>query len=119
MEGQVGIFFMHERKIHYECTPVKDAEDYGHLKTHGTGHPEFWKRLQARGIVPREQEYDEVPRGRITYDTRERLFYVFLDRCIREQAWAVDEVLDAFDLQKMAVELLGRQPLPMPGLHVS
>ena len=73
MDGKVGIIFMRGDDLWIDCTPVGDAVDYGTLKTHDKGHPSYWEQLQERHAVPADEEYDEIPRGRVTYDTRKKV----------------------------------------------
>jgi len=106
MEPRVGIVFLYDGELFSEMTPVSRAEDYGLLKTHANGHPSFWEELQRTGDAPRDIEYDEVARGRITYDTRKEIFYVFLDRCINERRRAIHSIIDAFGLAGVNTEVL-------------
>jgi hypothetical protein len=86
MDSDVGIIFMHGGDdLWIDSTPVNAALDYGDLKTHEKGHPDYWEQLQESHSVPRDKEYDEKPRGRATFDTRKSIYYLFLDRCIRER----------------------------------
>jgi hypothetical protein len=67
MDGMVGIIFMRGNDLWIDSTPVGDAADYGTLKTHDPRSPAYWEQLQERHAVPMDEEYDEVPRGRVTY----------------------------------------------------
>jgi len=88
----VGIFFLYENRLLVEGTPVKEAQPYGEFMGHSNGHPNFWRNLQRNKIVPQEVEYDEVPRGRVGYQTKEGKFYVFLDPCILANQKMVDQI---------------------------
>jgi hypothetical protein len=46
MEGQVGIIFLLSDVLLIEGTPVHEASNYGALKMHEKGHPDFWEGLQ-------------------------------------------------------------------------
>ncbi len=82
LSAEVGIIFLHENRLWIDSTPVNEAAEYGALKTHEKGHPEYWEELQRRGVVPMDVEYDEVPRGRVTADPSQGTFLLLLDRCI-------------------------------------
>lgn len=71
------------------------------------GHPDFWEQLQQRRDVPSDVEYDEVPRGRVTFDTHKQMYFVFLDRCIRKQSGVVQQIKDQFSLQGSFIEVMG------------
>ena len=68
------------------------------MKTHDRGHEDFWEQLQARGLVPGDEEYDECPRGRVCYDTRRRIFRLYLDKCIAGNKDAVSRIMHAMNL---------------------
>ena len=63
-------------------TPLNKAEPYGEFRNFPASYITFWERLQRDGIVRREMEYEEPPRGRVTYSTRTGQFEVLADRCI-------------------------------------
>ena len=67
---RVGIFFVYENCLLVEGTPVNEAQPYGDFMGHAGGHPDFWRNLQRNKNVPREVEYDEVPRD--VWGTRRR-----------------------------------------------
>jgi hypothetical protein len=92
IEPEVGIFFVYDGNPFIEGTPVSEAETYGNFKGHPTGHPAFWRTLQRNGAVPSDVEYDEAPRGRVGYNTKERKFYVFADPCILKESQMIDRI---------------------------
>jgi hypothetical protein len=84
--------------VFIDGTTLADAVDYGALKTHEKGHPDFWAELQQKCRVPHDEEYDEVPRGRVTYDTRRQVYLLFLDRCIRNRPETVSKIMEILHL---------------------
>ena len=48
--------------------------------------------------MPQDEEYDETPRGRATFDTRKSIYYLFLDRCIRERPEMIARIFRALQL---------------------
>lgn len=116
MDGHVGIIFVRGSDLFFDSSATADAVDYGALKTHEKGHPEFWAELQQKWLVPRDEEYDEVPRGRVTYDTRKNVYYLFLDRCISERPKMVARIIEALHLPpKPATEVLSDSHYKCPG----
>ena len=77
---------------------------YGLFKSEETEHDRFWKFLQRFDVVPREVEYDEVPRGRVEYDTNEKNFHVYADPCILKDRKALDEIYRGFRLPSANTE---------------
>jgi hypothetical protein len=97
-EPEVGIFFLYNGHVYVDGTPVSLGESFGNFKGHGAGHDSFWRTLQRVDIVPKDVEYDEVPRGRVGYDVKERKFYIFADACILKNERALDKVDSDFNL---------------------
>ena len=91
-EPQVGIFFLVQGGLFVEGTPVSQAEDYGHAKTHGRGHLRLWGELVSAGKVPAD-EYEEHPRGRVSYHCDTNRFLLLADRCILRDKAVVAEVM--------------------------
>ena len=95
---RVGIFFVYENCLLVEGTPVNEAQPYGDFMGHAGGHPDFWRNLQRNKNVPREVEYDEVPRGRVGYQKKDAKFYLFLDPCIMANLEIVDQIMCELNL---------------------
>lgn len=78
----VGIFWfvLHDGRVELVAhkTPWPDAEDYGDFKTEAMAHYSFWPTLQKKLKLP--GEYEDSPRGRVVYNTREDRFTVYIDR---------------------------------------
>ena len=81
-EPRVGIFWMLNGEPLIDYAPLSEAEPYGDHVTHPRGHAEVWEQYQLGGVVPREMEYEEAPRGRVMYNTKTRRFTLLADRCI-------------------------------------
>jgi hypothetical protein len=95
---RVGIFFVHDNYAWIDSTPLEEAIPYGDVLTHDKGHDAFWEELQASGSVPRDEEYDECPRGRVCYDTKTKTFHLYLDRCILKRQEMVERIIRAMNL---------------------
>ena len=56
------------------------------------GHERLWLRYQRIGAVPRDVEYDEVPRGRVIFNVTRNQFYLLADRCILRDRVILDRI---------------------------
>ena len=88
---KVGILFVHDNYPWIDSTPLDEAVLYGDVLTHDKGHDTFWEELQVSGSVPRDEEYDEYPRGRVCYDAKTKAFRLYLDRCILRRKEIVEQ----------------------------
>jgi len=97
---QVGIVFVYKGKVFIDGTPVTEAESLGggQFKIHAHDHYKYWEQLRGMGAVPADVEYDEVPRGRVVYDTQTRKYTLFLDRCILKNKKLVSRIMAQMSL---------------------
>ena len=94
----VGIFWMFEGRLIIDSSPLSEAEVYGDCLTHRNSHIDFWTEQQRTRAIPPEIEYEESPRGRVTYDTKLRKYHLLADRCILKNEAAVARIMKAMHL---------------------
>ncbi len=99
-EPDVGIFWLVNGNLLIDSTPLGKAEDYGDFLTHPRGHAEVWEQYQLNGTVPPEMEYEEPPRGRVTYNAKTRKFSLLADRCILSRRITVTKIKTQMGLPK-------------------
>ena len=97
-EPHVGIFWLFNRKLIVDTTPLSKAEAYGDHLGHATSHIDHWTKLQRERLVLPEVEYEEPPRGRVGYDNREERFWLRADRCILKKKALVSRIMKAMNL---------------------
>lgn len=100
---EVGIIFVYEGRLLLDTTPLTEAEDFNdnknlHFKAHARGHDAFWRQLQRFELVPKDVEYDAVPRGRVVFDVKTGKFNIFLDKCIMKDQRMVDKIENEMNL---------------------
>ena len=103
-ESEIGIFFVYNGEVLMDGTPLSLTEPYGKFKSNDSDYDTFWNNLQRNGIVPRDVEYDEVPRGRVENDISEKKFYVYADPCILKDRKVLDEINREFHLSSANTE---------------
>lgn len=92
-EPRVGIFWLFKGRLILDSTPVSQGEAYGGNVGHATAHIDYWSRLQQQHGVPPEAEYDEVPRGRVVYNTKTEQYVLMADKHILAESKVVKEIL--------------------------
>ena len=97
-EPEVGIFWLYRGRPIVDGTPLSESERYGAMINYTGDHARFWETLQRNRLVPRDVEYDEVPRGRVLYNTSTRKFTMLADRCILGNKAAVRRMRELFHL---------------------
>jgi hypothetical protein len=105
-EPKVGIFWLDGKRLIIDGTTLAKADIYGgyrnvaEYRNFPTSHLEYWAELQRDGIVPREMEYDERPRGRVIYHTKTQRFTLMADRCILRNKRLVSKIIVKLSLPK-------------------
>lgn len=114
--SKVGIFWFVQwqgriRLLSAFCT-IAEGEPYGDMVTYGTGHYTTWNRWQKSRNLPLERgiantfEYEEWPRGRVSYCRNTRRFLLLCDgKIMREDL--ISEILDKFSISKDEVTIDG------------
>jgi hypothetical protein len=90
--AEVGIVFSLGNDLFIDRTPFNAAPAYADRATHEKGHDRYWDELQKAQLVP-TLEYDEVPRGRVVYNTKTKEFVLYLDRCISRHSDLVERII--------------------------
>lgn len=90
-----------------DFTSLDEAERYGDFLTHPSGHCEVWEswRSQRNSIAARrglrkfviDNEYENVPRGRIVYHVNSRVFVIYADRKLQKPS-IVTKIAEAFGI---------------------
>ena len=104
--GQVGIIFVLGDHVLIESSQLTDAELCAGFANHRNSHEQFWVRLQADGLAPRDEEYIAAPRGRVIYSTQTEQYSLFLDRCILRNPKLVREIRERMNLPNRRLVVL-------------
>ena len=97
-ESYVGIFWLLGGKLVSDRIPTRDGERYGDFRVYGRSHCSKWKKFQQRGTVALDLEYDELPRGRVSYNMKARTCILLADRCILKEKDLVAKIKKEFQL---------------------
>ena len=95
---KVAIFWLVKGALIFDATLIDDAERYGDCKNHPRGHIDRWKQMQMAGLVPRDVEYEQFPRGRIVFNMKTETFLLLADRCILKKCSLVKKIIRQFGL---------------------
>lgn len=75
----VGIFFYAKDRLIFHKCMLKDAEEYGDFLIYPYSHDEIWEKHYKKIY---NVDFDYYPRGRIVYNTAEKSFWIYKDKCI-------------------------------------
>jgi hypothetical protein len=97
-QPKVGIFWLFNGQLIFDTSLLSDGEDDGEFIDHPTGHTDYWEELQRLGVVPRDVDYEEPPRGRVLFKKKSGRFALYADRCILKKESAVKQIMNAMRL---------------------
>lgn len=97
-EPSLGIVWLVRGKLLFNSVPLSEAEAYDTHLNHPRSHIDVWAQLQKLGAAPRESEYEEYPRGRVTYHPAFKEFTILADRCILDRKDLIDQIKDELHL---------------------
>lgn len=92
-EPMVGIFWLVGERLIIDASSLCEAESYGDCLTHRNSHIDYWTGQQRLGVVPRDVEYEEPPRGRVVFNRKTKRFALYADRCILKREPVVKQII--------------------------
>ena len=98
----VGILWFKYSKLICDKTLLDDAVPYGDFLIHDKGHVDFWEEMKLKTGFPsifHKFEYDEVPRGRVAYNTIEKRFHIYADRKLLKKS-IMQKIISEFGLSE-------------------
>ena len=96
-KGKVGPFFYLSGEIISDSVPSFQAQRFGDFKTFGD-HSKFWDKLAKKLRVLEEQEYFCCPRGRVTYNYKKDIYYIYLNSSLNNET-ILKKIIKEFQLE--------------------
>ena len=86
------------------ATQLAQAGRYGDFAIHERDHYQYWAQLVRSGAVP-DIEYEEYPRGRVSYNEKTGKYTLLADRCILGRKSLVSKILSRRNLPVRGTKL--------------
>ncbi len=100
-----------------DSVPVSEGEPYGDFVNGLSDHVTYWPTIQRQRPGLRHYEYEQVPRGRVIYSTREDQFVVLGSKAFIASSKEKDAVIKQFNLQGQTVRFRSDSHYaPVPGM---
>ena len=93
---EVGIICVVGTKLWIDATPLAEAGRFSDFAIHERDHYQYWAQLVS-GAVP-NAEYEEYPRGRVSYDEDTGRYRLLADKCILSRKGLVRKILSYLNL---------------------
>jgi hypothetical protein len=100
----VGIIYLVGDKLWIDATPVARAGNFGDFSFHERQHFQYWEQLVKQRAVP-DTEYEQYPRGRVSYDRKSGKFEFLADPCILSEKSLVAAILLQMNLPTRRTEM--------------
>jgi hypothetical protein len=104
---RLGIIYLVGDKLLIDSTPVAQAGTYGDCLLHERDHCQYWAQLVRSGDVA-DAEYEEHPRGRVSYNEKTGKYTLLADRCILGRKRLVRKILSGMNLPVRGSNSLGK-----------
>jgi len=106
-EPRLGIFWLVDGKLLIDSAPLSECEQYGDHLNYPGSHIDVWEQWKRIGEAPAESEYEEFPRGRLTYNAKSG-FMLLADMCILKRKGVVATIKNELHLPRQTS--LGTDP---------
>lgn len=101
----IGIFWFYDNKvigIAHDFS-LKEADSIGLIDSKYT-HVDYWEMLRRQLPELKDREYEQLPRGRVIFDTNKNKAIIYIDETLLKRR-KVNEILNFFDLDFTSVVL--------------
>lgn len=97
-EPRLGIFWLVNNKLLIDSVELSQSEQYYDYRNYPHSHIDIWEQWQRIGKAPPESPYEEYPRGRVTYDTKTKIFMLFADKCLLKRRDLIAKIKEELHL---------------------
>jgi hypothetical protein len=96
---EVGPFWLlDDGRLLGDGLPVTEAPEVCGFKINPRDHGTIWGIYQRADVIPKDQKYDDIPRGRVTYLIESRKYVITADRCILSNPSAIAKIKSDMNL---------------------
>jgi hypothetical protein len=104
-EPGLGIFWLVKNKLLIDSVELSQSEQYYDYRNCPHSHIDIWEQWQRIGKAPLESPYEEYPRGRVTYDTKTKIFMLLGDKCLLKRQDLIAKIKEELHLpNKIALQ---------------
>ena len=101
----IGLFWIINGNIDGYREPLKNGEKYGNTIQPRYDHFNYFEKIQEKYKKLKNLEYDDIPRGRVIFDTRKNKFVILSSKKVLNDKNLVKKVCEFFNLSKDNVKL--------------
>ena len=95
----IGIFWIYKSTIYFKSVPVDKVDPIDGFVDSDFAHYEVWDEIFSQNKDFYLYEYEDIPRGRIVYDLKNKRYIVYTNSKIINSQEAKKLIREAFHLQ--------------------
>jgi len=97
--AKIGVFWViDDKKIDGYREPLESGEDYGDTIQPTFDHFSYWEELILRYPKLKILEYDDIPRGRVVYNKKEKRFLILSSKEVLENKSLIKAISQFFEI---------------------
>lgn len=97
---KIGIFWYYDQKLMVKASALTEVKPVAGYADYEVTHHEVWDSLRFSNPELFDDEYDEVPRGRVIFNANQNLFYVYSSAKLISDRIFQGKVLEQFILPR-------------------
>ena len=97
--AKIGVFWViNGSKIDGYREPLESGESYGDTIQPTFDHFRYWEKLILRYPKLKLLEYDDIPRGRVVYNKKEKRFLILSSKKVLEKGNLIKAISQFFEI---------------------
>ena len=99
--SSIGVFWIYDNRIFLETQKIIDLKPINGYIDSDLAHYEVWDSVKYQHSKFFLFEYEDVPRGRVIYDVKNKRFVVYCNPYILQNKTEIKLILEGFQLSNM------------------
>ena len=98
MNNNIGVFWIFEKRVFSETQKLKDIKSINGFKDSDLSHYQVWDKVKKQHPKFYLYRYEDIPRGRVVYNTKENQFIIYCNENILQDTISKKLILENFQL---------------------
>lgn len=100
----VGVFWIYEGEVYHKAVSVDDITPINGFIDSDLAHYEVWDEIQRKNPAFYLYEYEEIPRGRVVYDTVKKYYVVYANSTIIKSPIHRKRIAETFEVDRNRIK---------------
>lgn len=99
-QKSIGIFWIYDKQVFSEVQKLEDVKSINGFKNSDLLHYKVWDKIKNLHPELSLYKYDDIARGRVSYDIENNLFVIYCNEIILQDEVSKKLILEKFRLKK-------------------